>query len=140
MLKLVGFGSMGVMAAFLIAIIVAVSGGAQVPLTQWAVPQAPATSGAKQNAQQAANRPFDHASSSSSPSAPANPGAIAPGATANPAPSASPALTKATTSAFPSSSATASPTLPGNGRGNGNTTGTGKGGNPHSSPSPTPTA
>src|SRR6266567_4869992 len=58
-LRFAGFGSMAAIAACLVAVVMAMTGGPQAPFTQWAAPQAPAT--AKQNPQQAGTRPLDHA-------------------------------------------------------------------------------
>ena len=41
-LRFAGIGSTAVLVAFLVAVVLAVTGGPQAPFTQWAVPQAPA--------------------------------------------------------------------------------------------------
>src|ERR1700730_1402817 len=51
-LRFAGIGSMAVLAAFLVATVMAVTGGPRAPLTQWAVPLAP-SSGAKHGGDQA---------------------------------------------------------------------------------------
>ena len=51
-LRFAGIGSMAVLAAFLVATVMAVTGGPQAPFTQWAVPQAPSP-GAKHSGDQA---------------------------------------------------------------------------------------
>src|SRR5215469_10756037 len=42
-LRFAGIGSMAVLAAFLVAVVVAMTGGPKAPFTQWAGPQAPSS-------------------------------------------------------------------------------------------------
>jgi hypothetical protein len=123
-MRFAGLGAAGVLAACLVAVVVAMTGGPQAPFTQWAAPQAPASGPGGHAFQQAAGHsPDNNRSGSSVPGAAAgstglqNPGG-APGSTApagtgtSPSPSAG-ASPSATKSASPSASQSPVPTNPG---------------------------
>jgi eukaryotic-like serine/threonine-protein kinase len=143
-LRFAGFGFMAAIAACLVAVVVAMTGGPQAPFTQWAGP--PAT--AQHDPQQAGTVPLGHATVGGVPAsgdgggaggtAPGQPGSPATGTTSPPSASTS---AKPSTSAGSTPSATATPT----GSASATATAThGKSGtthgNPHNTATPTPTA
>jgi len=130
-LRFAGIGSMAVLAAFLVAVVMAMTGGPQAPLTQWAVPQAPP--GARHGGDQALT---GGNSRSGAPAASSGTGSTAPVQSASIPPSGAPSARPTTSSAAsPASTATASPAASpaATKRGHGHA-------NPHSSPSTRPTA
>src|SRR5579871_195020 len=106
-LRFAGIGSMAVLVAFLAAVAIAVTGGPQAPFTQWALPQAPASS-ATHDSGQAVTGGSAKSGAPATPggaggTAPAGGGPVTAGAT-NPGQSAT-----ASPSQSPSATATPSP-------------------------------
>jgi hypothetical protein len=130
-LRFAGIGSMAVLAAFLVATVMAVTGGPRAPLTQWAVPQAP-SSGAKHSGDQALTGGKSRSGApraSSGTVGPASGGTTVPGQSASTPPSGAPSARPTPSPA--TASRAASPTATARGHGHAN---------PHSSQSAGPTA
>jgi hypothetical protein len=131
-LRFAGIGSMAVLAVFVVAVVMAMTGGPQAPFTRWAGPQAPA-SGGKHGGDQALTRATSAPGASGTPNSGAGPGggATTPGAAKTGSPSATAGPKPSKTSPAPTSTSPAASTAA-----HGHN---GKGG-PHSTASPTPTA